>query len=99
MLKIILLSLFYGKDVLESYNQVNNSDKLLNFLNISTLPSLKPMKEIYSRYSESKYLELTLKSINKLQFKNIRELKTIVIDSTSITLDLKFDDKHLSKQC
>jgi hypothetical protein len=41
---------------------------------------------------------LALKTLNKLQFQKIRNIKTIIIDSTSITLDLKFSGKFLSKQ-
>ncbi|MCL2687118.1 MAG: hypothetical protein FWE58_01110 [Methanobrevibacter sp.] len=60
--------------------------------------SLKQIREIYHRNEESKYLELCLKTLNKMQFKNIRNIKTIILDSTSITLDLKFGGKFLSIQ-
>jgi len=98
MLKLILLSIFFKLDLSYVYNQTLYNNKLLKFLNINNLPSLKEIREIYSRHSEDKYLELTLKTLNKLQFKKIRNIKTIIIDSTPITLDLKFNGKFLSKQ-
>ena len=98
MLKIVILSMFFKLDIVHVYNQVNKKPKLFKFLKIEELPSLKQLREIYSRHSEDKYLELTLKILNKLNFKKMRNLKTIVIDSTSITLDLKFSGRYLSKQ-
>ncbi|MDR2624144.1 MAG: hypothetical protein LBC39_06230 [Methanobrevibacter sp.] len=43
-------------------------------------------------------MELALKTLNKLQFQKIRNIKTIIVNSTSITLDLKFSGKFLSKE-
>jgi len=98
MFKIILLSIFFQLDVSDVHNQLNNKSKLLKFLNIQELQSLKQIRELYSRYDEVKYLELTLKTLNKLNFKRIKNIKKIIIDSTSITLDLKFNGKYLTKQ-
>jgi len=60
--------------------------------------SLKQIREAYSRSNENKYLESALKTLNKLQFKQIRGLKTILIDSSPLIIDLKFNGKYLSKQ-
>ena len=98
LIKILLLSMFFRLDVSDVYNQINTKSQLSKFLNIEDLQSLKQIRELYYRYRACKYLELALKSINKLQFKKIRNIKTIVLDSTSITLDLKFGGKYLSKQ-
>jgi len=38
-----------------------------------------------------KYLELALKTLNKLEFKKIRGLKTVLLDSTTLLIDLKFN--------
>ena len=98
MLKIVLLGMFFQLDVSYVHDQVENHVKLRKFLGIDELLSLKQIREIYHRKEESKYLELCLKTLNKMQFKNIRNVKTIMFDSTSITLDLKFNGKYLSKQ-
>lgn len=98
LIKLLLLSMFFKLDVSDVYFQLITKPRLSKFLNIKDLQSFKQVRELYSRYSEGKYLELALKTINKLQFKKIRNIKTIVLDSTSITLDLKFDGKYLSKQ-
>lgn len=98
MLKILLLSIFFQLDLSYVYNQVKNSAKLQKFLGIDELLSLKQIREIYHRNEENNYLELCLKTLNKMQFKKIRNIKTIILDSTSITLDLKFSGKFLSKQ-
>ena len=98
MLKLILLSMFFQLKLSDVYNQVKNKPKLLKFLNIKELQNLKQIRELYSRYEEKNYLELALKTINKLNFNQIRNIKTIIIDSTSIPLDLKFNGRYLSKQ-
>ncbi|MCC7553603.1 MAG: hypothetical protein KO202_03795 [Methanobacteriaceae archaeon] len=66
MLKLILLSIFFKLDLSYVYNQTSSSNNLLKFLNITHIPILKEIREIYSRHSEDKYLELTLKTLNKL---------------------------------
>lgn len=98
MLKIILLSIFYQLDVSYVHNEIIGHSKLRKFLDIDEMLSLKQIREIYHRYDESKYLELALKTLNKMSFKEIRRIDTIILDSTSITLDLKFGGKYLSKQ-
>jgi len=72
--------------------------RLWKFLNIDHLLTLKQVREVYSRADEQKYLELALKTLNKLEFKKIRGIKTILLDSTAIIIDLKFNGKYLSKQ-
>lgn len=40
--------------------------------------NFKQIREAYSRRYEQKYLELTLKILNKLEFNKIKNLKTIL---------------------
>ena len=98
MFKIVLLAMFFKLDVVDVYDQVINRPMLSEFLKIKELDSLKQVREIYSRHSEDKYLELALKVLNKLNFRRIRNIKTIILDSTNIALDLKFSGKFLSRQ-
>jgi hypothetical protein len=98
MLKIILLSSFFEMYVSDVFNQVENSDKLRKFLKIDEMISLKQLREVYSRGNAEQYLELTLKTLNKLQFNKIKDIKTILLDSTPLLIDLKFNGKYISKQ-
>ena len=41
---------------------------------------------------------MALKTLNKLQFKKIHGLKTVLIDSTALIIDLKYNGKFISKQ-
>lgn len=41
---------------------------------------------------------MALKTLNKLEFKKIRDIKTVLLDSTAILIDLKFNGKFISKQ-
>jgi hypothetical protein len=98
MLKILLISIYFKLNVSDVYNQLINEPKLFKFLNIKDLQELNQIRKLYSRYEDSKYLELSLKALNKLEFQKIKKIETIILDSTSITLDLKFNGKLLSKQ-
>ena len=98
MLKIVLLASYFDLEVSHVHLEINNREKLQKFLNINKLLTLKQVREIYSRKDEQKYLEMTLKTLNKLEFKKIRDIKTVLIDSTSIIIDLKFNGKYISKQ-
>jgi hypothetical protein len=98
MLKIVLLASYFNLEVSHVYFEVKNREKLRKFLNIDELLTLKQVREVFSRKYEQKYLEMALKTLNKLQFKKIREVKTVLIDSTLLLIDLKFNGKFISKQ-
>jgi len=98
MLKIVLLASYFDLEVSYVHCEVKNREKLRKFLNIDHLLTLKQIREVYSRQNEQKYLEMALKTLNKLEFKKIRDIKTVLIDSTSILIDLKFNGKYISKQ-
>jgi len=98
MLKIILLSSYFEMYVSDVFNEVENRSKLRKFLNIEDTLNLKQIRELYSRHDAEKYLETCLKTLNKLQFKEIRGLKTILLDSSPLIIDLKFNGKYISKQ-
>jgi hypothetical protein len=98
MLKIILMASYFNLEVSHVYYEVENRVKLRKFLNIDELLTLKQIREVYSRNNEQKYLELALKTLNKLEFKKTRNIKTVLIDSTPILIDLKFNGKFISKQ-
>lgn len=98
MLKVILLSSYFEMYVSNVFNEVINRPKLQRFLNIEDNLSLKQIRELYSRHDAEKYLETCLKTLNTLQFKEIRGLKTILLDSSPLIIDLKFNGKYISKQ-
>jgi len=98
MLKIVLLTLYFKLEVSYDNFKVKNREKLRKFLNIDDLLTLKQVREVYSRKNEQKYLKMALKTLNKLEFKKIRNIKTVLIDSTALLIDLKFNGKYISKQ-
>ena len=98
MIKIVLLASYFDLEVSHVYCEVKKRERLRKFLNIEKLLTLKQVREVYSRKNEQKYLEMALKTLNKLEFKEIRGIKTVLIDSTSLLIDLKFNGKFISKQ-
>ncbi|MGL4669165.1 MAG: transposase [Methanobacteriaceae archaeon] len=98
MLKIILLASYFELNISDVVKQVEDKPKLRKFLNLVNPLTLKQVYEINSRHDESKYLEIALKTINKLQFKPIRGSKRLIVDSTDLKIDLKHNGKYLSKQ-
>jgi len=98
MIKIVLLASYFDLEVSHVYFEVKNRKKLRKFLNIDNLLTLKQIREVYSRKNEQKYLEMALKTLNKLEFKKVHGVKTILIDSTPLLIDLKFNGKFISKQ-
>ena len=98
MLKIVLMASYFDLEVSHVHSEVKNRKKLRKFLNINNMLTLKQVREVYSRKNEQKYLEMALKTLNKLEFKRILEIKTVLIDSTPLIIDLKFNGKFISKQ-
>jgi len=68
MLKIVLLASYFDLEVSHVHCEVKNREKLRKFLNIDHLLTLKQVREVYSRQNEQKYLEMALKTLNKLEF-------------------------------
>jgi len=97
MIKIVLLASYFDLEVFHVYFEVKNRVKLRKFLNIDNLLTLKQIREVYSRKNEQKYLEMALKTLNKLEFKKIRGVKTVLVDSTPLLIDLKFNGKFIFK--
>jgi hypothetical protein len=86
----LLLSIFFETHAFHVYNKASKCSKLYKFLNINQLPSLKKIRETYQKYEWKKYLKIALKTLNKVKFKKMHDLKAIFLDSASVTLDLKF---------
>jgi len=96
MLKILSLYMYFKLHVFDVYNQVINNLKF--FLTIEDFHELKQIKNLYSSINEEEYLEIALKILNKLQFNRIRNIKIIILHSTSPTLDLKFNGVCLKQE-
>lgn len=74
MLKIVLMASYFDLEVSYVCFEVKNREKLRKFLNIEDMLTLKQVREVYSRQNEQKYLEMALKTLNKLEFKKKYEI-------------------------
>jgi hypothetical protein len=97
LFKVLFLAFFSQYDISEVVRQLNNHFKLRNFCKIDGEIDYKKMMKWYSDPKSSQFLELALKTINKVSFSKIRRIKNIIIDSTDLQLDLKNQGKYFTK--
>jgi hypothetical protein len=56
------------------------------------------ISEFLSRHSEQYWCEFTIKSLNTINFKKTRGIKTIIVDGTDIQIDLNWFGRRISKK-
>jgi len=88
ILKISMVALFFDLEVSYVVSELNRNKKLQKQLMIDEVFTANQIYEFLSRFNERYFYEFTIKLLNSLNFKNIREIRTIIVDGTGIQIDL-----------
>lgn len=98
ILKIVMVALFFGLDVSYVVSELNRKEKLKKQLGIDEIFSAEQISEFLSRYNEKYWCEFTIKLFNRLNFKNTRGIRIIIVDGTDIQIDLNWFGRKISKK-
>jgi len=98
ILKIIILALYFDMDVSYVVSELNRNKKLKNQLGIGEVFSEEQISEFLSRHSEKYWQEFIIKLLNKLNFKNTRGIRRIIVDGTDVQIDLNWFGRRISKK-
>lgn len=98
ILKIVMVALFFDFSVSYVVSELNRNEKLKNQLGICELFTAEQISEFLSRHSDVYWQEFTIKLLNKLNFKNTRGIRTLIVDGTDIQIDLNWFGRRISKK-
>lgn len=98
MLKIVLISIYFSKDVSYVLKELKSRSELRKFANIGHVPDDIELSRFLSQFSEEQFINLVLMILNTIYKPRRRRKAWIVVDSTDIQLDLNWFRKKISKK-
>ncbi|GAA5819270.1 MAG: transposase [Methanobrevibacter sp. CfCl-M3] len=98
ILKVVMVALFFDLEVSYTVSELLRNKELKEQLMIDEIYSENQIYEFLSRFSEIKFYEFTIKLLNKLNFKNTRGLRSILVDGTDLQIDLNWFGRRISKK-
>jgi len=97
-MKIKLISTFFDTDSKYIVDEINKSPDLQERWNIKTILDYQKFSKLLSMCDSNSILDFVLKVSNKQFIKGKRGRKTIILDSTSIMLDINLEKKFYNEE-
>jgi transposase len=91
------MSMFFSVDVSYVVEELNRRKELRRFANIGKIPEAKAIYRFLSRFDEKQFVYLVSGVLSSICLKRGRN-KTILIDSTDISLDLNWFKRRIKKE-
>jgi hypothetical protein len=98
LIKIRFISMFFEIDIKYVINEVNNSPELKKYWGFKYNLDYNNLAKLLSMFDSEQLLEFVLKFINKQFIPGKRGRKTIIVDATSIKLDINLDKKYYNEE-
>jgi len=93
-----MTALFFDLEISYVVSELNRNKKLRKQLHIKKIYTADQIYEFFSRFSEKQILELIIKLLNNINYKNTRGIRHIIADGTDIQIHLNWLGKKISKQ-
>ncbi|WAI02225.1 hypothetical protein [Methanogenium organophilum] len=99
MLRILILSMFFSVEVTYVIGELRKRRELQLFLRVEVIPEADDVYRFFSRTDEDHFIAMINGLIRNLSRPSRkRKEKTIIIDGSAITLDIKLFKKRLTKK-
>ncbi len=98
MLKVVLIVIFFSRDVLFVLKELEERSKLQKFVKITEVPSNDELSRFMSQFSDEQFINLVLMVLNTISQPKRRNKARIIIDSTDIQVDLNWFRRKISKK-
>lgn len=98
LIKIRFISMFFEIDIKYVVDEVNNSFELRKYWGFKYRLDYNNLSKLLSKFNSNQLLEFVLKFINKQFIPSKRGKKTIIMDATSIKLDINLDKKYYTEE-
>jgi transposase len=95
--KIVFMSMFFSVEISYVVEELNRRKELRRFANIGKIPEAKAIYRFLSRFDEKQFVYLVSGVLSSICLKRGRN-KTILIDSTDISLDLNWFKRRIKKE-
>ncbi len=97
--RILFISLFFSMDCSYVLQELKQWPSLRRFTHVAPMPTPSQFYRFMTRFNESSYILLTSRVLATLcKKRNPRRKATLLVDSTSISLDLNWFRRHYTKQ-
>jgi hypothetical protein len=88
MYKVVIISLFFSKDISYVVSELKKREELRKFMGILDVPSEHQIYEFLGRFTEEQIMDCSLGILNTLCKPRKRGKAIIIVDSTDISVDL-----------
>lgn len=88
MLKIVLIAIFFSRDLSYVLKELETRAELRKFAGITNVPSDEDLSRFISQFSDKQFINLVLMVLNCISRPRRRGRAWIVVDSTDIQVDL-----------
>lgn len=96
MLKIVLIAMFYSKDISYVVEEVKRRKELRGFAHLGDIPEAQKIYRFLGRFSEEQFMDFVSGVLSTICAKRGRE-GMLVVDSTDITVDLNWFRRRIKK--
>ncbi|MDP3066488.1 MAG: hypothetical protein Q8N08_07100 [Methanobacteriaceae archaeon] len=98
MLKIVIIAIFFSRDVSFVLKELEELFELRKFVKIANIPSNDELSRFMSQFSDEQFINLILMVLNTIYQPRRRKEAWIIVDSTDIQLDLNWFRRKISKK-
>jgi transposase len=98
LIKIRFISMFFNINIKYAVDEVNNSSELRKQWGFKYKLNYNKLSKLLSEFDSDQIREFVLKLINKQFLPGKRGRRTVIIDATSIKLDINLNKKYYSKE-
>jgi len=98
MLKVVLIPIFFSRDVSFVLNELEERSELRKFVKIGEVPSNDELSRFMSQFTDKHFINLVLMVLNTMSQPRRRNKAGIIIDSTDIQVDLNWFRRKISKK-
>lgn len=98
MLKIVLISIYFSKDISYVLKESKNRPELRKFANIGQVPDDIELSRFISQFNDEQFINLVLMILNTISQPRRHRKAWIIVDSTDIRLDLNWLRRKITKK-
>jgi len=95
--RVLMIDMFFSTDISYVIGELKERKKLRKFAGVVDVPSELQIYEFLSRFSKEQYMNCVLWILNTLSSSRKRYRACILVDSTNITLCLKWIRRKIAK--
>ena len=94
-IKIVLISMYFSQTIAYVIRELEIRKELRAFVGIPEVPKAGEVSKFFSKFTPEQVVDMVLKVLNTVSRKKQRRDRTVIVDSTDITLDLNWVKRRI----